>query len=464
MTIDHLPRIDIYLDSQGDAASAVLRLPEFEEDERACLGQPLDQMPRRNHCRCDISALSHRVAAAKAVDAAYHVVPPPTAQKLREMLCVTGYLTDITTHLTLTSTPELSQFVLELNRKASHAYKAGRTIIDLLGEAVPGGMAHGLTDEQRREISRLGGWLIDFAQRGVQRFNDEVLADETYLDRLMDDVFYGCVYNLGTVDARHRVNLYDGALRVAAPNGHRLQEIPPCYLDNLIAEYDEPETDVQYSYLKAIGWKGLVDGRDSGVFCASPLSRMNAAEGMATPRAQAEYEQFFDALVAEEGARYFSTGPGRALHHVLSTHWARLIEMLYAAERIVELAEDPTLSADDVRAVPTEPPTDGIGIVEAPSGTIIHHYWADERGCVSKARVMSGTRNNLAAIGLTIKKAAQACIRRRSLTTDGLRKSIELVIQAYDPCLRSIAGAGPDRQSLPIVIRNPRGQVLNSIP
>ncbi len=379
------------------------------------------------------------------------------------MLCATCYVTDITTHLTLTSTPELSQFVLELNRKAGHAYRYGRAIIDMLGDVVPGGMAHGLSEEQRQEIIRLGYWLIDFAQRGLQRFNDEVLADEAYLDRLLNDEFYECVYSLSTVDAQHHVNLYDGAIRVAAPNGHRLQEIPARYLDNLIVEYDEPQTDQHYSYLKAIGWKGLVDGRDSGVFVASPLSRMNAAEGMATPRAQAEYEQFFDALVAEEGARYLSTGPGRALHHVLSTHWARLIEMLYATERIVELAEDPTITADDLRTVPTEPPTDGIGIVETPSGTITHHYWVDEHGIVTKTRLMSGTRNNLAAIGLTIKKAAQACIRRGSLTTDGLRKSIELVIQAYDPCLRSIAGAGPDRQSLPIVIRTPQGEILHTV-
>ena len=210
---------------------------------------------------------------------------------------------------------------------------------------------------------------------------------------------------------------------MAAPNGHHLQDVPPRYLDNLITEYAEPQTEQHFSYLKTIGWQGLVDGRGSGVFCASPLSRMNVAEGMATPRAQEEYEQFYDALVAEEGARYLSTGPGRALHHVLSTHWARLIEMLYAAERIVELASDPTLTADDLRTAPAEPPTDGIGIVEAPSGTITHHYWADENGIVTQARLMSGTRNNLAAIGLTIKKAAQDGIRRGSLTTNGLRKS-----------------------------------------
>ena len=167
--------------------------------------------------------------------------------------------------------------------------------------------------------------------------------------------------------------------------------------------------------------------------------------------------------MAEEGARYLSTGPGRALHHVLGNHWARLIEMLYAAERIVELAADPTLTAGDLRTLPTERPTDGIGIVEAPSGTITHHYWADEQGIVTQARLMSGTRNNLAAMGLTIKKAAQDGIQRGSLTTHGLRKSIELVIQAHDPCLRTIAGAGVDRLSLPIFIRNTRDEVLDQV-
>ena len=240
---------------------------------------------------------------------------------------------------------------MELNRRAGRAYQFGRAIIDLIGEPVPGGMAHGIDEEQRHEIVRMGSWLIDFAQRGLRRFNQEVLADQDYLDRLLNETFYECAYSLGTLDARHRVNLYDGTIGVAAPNGHHLQDVPPRYLDNLIAEYAEPQTDQHFSYLKTIGWQGLVDGRGSGVFCASPLSRMNVAEGMATPRAQEEYEQFYDALVAEEGARYLSTGPGRALHHVLSTHWARLIEMLYATERIVELASDPTLTADDLRTV-----------------------------------------------------------------------------------------------------------------
>ena len=152
MIVDTSPRVDIYLDPHGDAESATLRLPELTECEAACVGQPLDAMLHARHCRCEVSALSHRVAAAKAVDAAYHVVPPPTAQKLREMLCATCYVTDITTHLTLTSTPELSQFVLELNRKAGHAYRYGRAIIDMLGDVVPGGMAHGLDEEQRQEI------------------------------------------------------------------------------------------------------------------------------------------------------------------------------------------------------------------------------------------------------------------------------------------------------------------------
>lgn len=463
MNANDLPRIDIYLDDHGDALSASLRLSELTDCEDACVGRHIDNLPRVNHCDCDLSARLHRLAAAKAVDAAYHVEPPPTAKKLRELSCVTCYITDITTHLTLTSTPELSQFVMELNRTAGQAYQLGRTIIDLIGEPVPGGMAHGLDDAQRQEIVRMGSWLINFAQRGLRRFDEEVLADQDYLDRLLNETFYECAYSLGTLDARHRVNLYDGTIGVAAPNGHHLQDVPPRYLDNLIAEHAEPHTDQHFSYLKTIGWKGLVDGRGSGVFCASPLSRMNVAEGMATPRAQEEYEQFYDVLVAEEGARYLSTGPGRALHHVLGTHWARLIEMLYATERIVELAADPTLTADDLRTAPTEPPTDGIGIVETPSGTITHHYWADENGIVTQARLMSGTRNNLAAMGLTIKKAAQDGIRRGSLTTDGLRKSIELVIQAHDPCLRSIAGAGTDQPSLPIFIRDTRDEVLNQV-
>ena len=130
----------------------------------------------------------------------------------------------------------------------------------------------------------------------------------------------------------------------------------------------EPWTYLKFPYLKKVGWQGFTDGKESGVYCATPLSRLNAADGMATPLAQAEYEKFYETL------------GGKPVHQRLATHWARLIELLYAAERMVELATDPEITSPEFHTVPTKTPTEGVGIVEAPRGTLTHHYWTDERG------------------------------------------------------------------------------------
>ena len=138
---------------------------------------------------------------------------------------------------------------------------------------------------------------------------------------------------MGMVDANNRVNFYDGKIRVVGPDGKRIGKYAPAEYPDWIAEHVEPWTYLKFPYLKKIGWKGFVDGTDSGVYKATPLSRLNAADGMATPLAQAEYEQFYDTL------------GGKPVHHRLATHWARLIELLYAAERWVELATDPEITS-----------------------------------------------------------------------------------------------------------------------
>jgi F420-non-reducing hydrogenase large subunit len=145
-----------------------------------------------------------------------------------------------------------------------------------------------------------------------------------------------------------------------------------------------------------------VDGENSGVYRASPLSRLNASDGMATPQAQKMYERFFDTL------------GGKPVHSTLATHWARLIEILYAAERAVELASDETITDPNVHTIPTETPTEGIAIVEAPRGTLTHHYKTDERGLVQAVNLIVGTTNNYAAIDMSIVKAAKEPDQSRS--------------------------------------------------
>ena len=235
-----------------------------------------------------------------------------------------------------------------------------------------------------------------------------MLGNKAYVDLILGDIYTHQTYYMGMVDENNHVNFYDGMVSVVDPDGKRTGQVCSAGLHRAwIAEHVEPWTYLKFPYLKKVGWKGFTDGKDSGVYCATPLSRLNAADGMATPLAQEEYEKFYETL------------GGKPVHQRLATHWARLIELLYAAERWVELATDPEITSDNFHTVPTETPTEGVGIVEAPRGTLTHHYRTDERGVLTKVNLIVGTTNNYAPISMSIKKAASSLIKKGTVVTEG---------------------------------------------
>jgi F420-non-reducing hydrogenase large subunit len=240
-------------------------------------------------------------------------------------------------------------------------------------------------------------------------------------------------------------------VRVVGPDGKELLRYSPDdYLD-VVAEHVEPWTYLKFPYLKQVGWKGFVDGPDSGVYRASPLSRLNAADGMATPKAQAEYERFYDTL------------GGKPVHATLATHWARLIELLYAAERTLELAEDPDITSEEIRTIPTETPREGVGIVEAPRGTLTHHYVTDENGLLEEVNLIVGTTNNYAAISMSIKKAAQDLVRAGQLVDDGVLNKIEMAFRAYDPCFGCATHTLPGQMPMIVRLYNEERELVQEI-
>jgi F420-non-reducing hydrogenase large subunit len=197
-----------------------------------------------------------------------------------------------------------------------------------------------------------------------------------------------------------------------------------------------------------VGWKGFVDGKDSGVYFATPLSRLNAADGLATPLAQEQYEKFYATL------------GGKPVHQRLAIHWARLIELLYAAERIVELATDPEITSPNFHKIPTEKPTEGVGIVEAPRGTLTHHYKTDERGIVTEANLIVGTTNNYAPMSMSISKAASSLIKKGTIVNEGLLNMVEMAFRAYDPCFGCATHSLPGQMPLEVTIRDAQGNPL----
>src|SRR5512137_58079 len=424
ITIDPITRleghgkIEIFLNEDGDVANTYFQIPELRGFERFCVGRPVEEMPLLTNRICGVCPEAHHMAAAKAADAVYHVDPPRTAKLLRELLYSGFYFTDHTTHFYALAGPDfvmgpdapvaernilgvIHKVGLEIGGKVIQMRKYGHTVVELIGgrkihpcTSIPGGLTKGITEEQRVEIEKIGRWAIEFDQFTLQAFNDIVLGNQAYVALILGDVYTHRTYYIGTVDENNKVNFYDGKVSVVDPEGKRIGRYGPNEYTELIAEHVEPWTYLKFPYLKKIGWKGFVDGKDSGVYVASPLSRLNAADGMATPLAEEQYLKFFETL------------GGKPVHQRLATHWARLIELLYAAERWVQLATDPEVTSTNFHTIPTEKPTEGVGVVEAPRGTLTHHYFTDDRGVLTKVNLIVGTTNNYAPISMSLNKAA----------------------------------------------------------
>ncbi len=256
---------------------------------------------------------------------------------------------------------------------------------------------------------------------------------------------------MGMVDANNKVNFYDGDIRVVDPEGKEVAKFKPADYVDYIGEHTETWSYLKFPFLKKVGWKGLVEGKDSGVYRVAPLARLNAADGMATPLAQEAYDKMY------------STLGGKPVHATLAFHWARLIEIVYAAERLLELSQDKEVTDPNVRTIPTATPDEGVGIVEAPRGTLYHHYKTDENGMVEKVNLIVATVQNNPAMNMSIKKAAQKLITAGKAASEGLLNMVEMAFRAYDPCLACATHTLPGQMPLEVVIRDPDGNVLQRL-
>jgi F420-non-reducing hydrogenase large subunit len=465
-------KIDIFLDENGDVADAYLQIPELRGFERFCVGRPAEEMPNLTNRICGVCPEAHHMAATKALDALFHVDPPPTAKKLRELFYSIFFATDHTTHFYALAGPDfvvgpdapkedrnilgvIKKVGMDIAGKVLKMRHDGHHLIKMMGGrpvhpnwGLPGGVSRGITEEQRDEIERLGQDAVEFAKFSLQLFTDIVLGNPDYVAMVTSDAYTHNTYNMGTVDENNYVNFYDGHIRIVSPDGTEFARYHPGDYQNHISERVEPWTYLKFPYLKQVGWKGFTDGVDSGVYKATPLARLNAADGMATPLAQAEYERMYDTL------------GGKPVQHTLATHWARLVELLFATERWMELVCDPDITGDTFRVLPTETPTEGVGCVEAPRGTLTHHYTTDERGILTKVNLIVGTTNNNAAINLSVKKAAEGLIKGGKVISEGLLNQVEMAFRAYDPCMACATHTLPGQLPMELRLRDSDGEVL----
>lgn len=480
VTIDPITRleghgkIDVFLDEKGDVERAYLQIPELRGFEVFSLGRPAEEMPQITSRICGVCPTAHHMAATKALDDLYQVQPPPTGRKIRELVYNAFVMEDHALHVYILGGPdfivgpeapaakrnvvgvveavgvEVGKKVISMRRRLREliAYFGGKVIHPVLG--LPGGVSKGLDPAELPKFKELAKDNLEFALFTLQVFKDIVLKNPEYVQLITSDAYTHRTYYMGMVDEKNRVNFYDGMLRVVDPDGKEYAKFPVQKYRDYVAEHVEPWSYVKFCYLKPLGWKGFEEGPGSSVYSVAPLARLNAADGMATPRAQEAYEEFFKTLV------------GKPVHHTLANHWARVVEMIYAAERIVELVNDPDITGPDIRTIPTATPKVGIGVVEAPRGTLFHHFETDSNGIITKANLIVATQNNAARIAMSVDRAAKRLIKGGAVS-EGLLNKIEMAFRAYDPCFGCATHALPGHVPLSVKIYDGRKQLVQEL-
>jgi F420-non-reducing hydrogenase large subunit len=455
-------KIDIFLNDAGNVDRAYLQIPELRGFEVFVQGRPAEEMPQITSRICGVCPTAHHMAATKALDDLFRVAPTPTARNIRELVYNAFMLEDHALHVYVLGGPdfivgptapraernivgvlgkvglEIGKRVIETRRKVREiiTYLGGKVIHPVLG--LPGGVSKAIGPDMLPTIQQTCRDGLEFARFTLEVFKDIVLKNEEYVRLITSDDYTHRTHYMGLVDESNRVNFYDGLIRVVSPTGQEVEKFPVQAYASHIAEHVEPWSYIKFCYLKNVGWKGFTDGEESGVYAVAPLARLNASAGMATPEAQAAYEEFYATL------------GGKPVHHTLANHWARVIEMLQAAELLVALSNDPVTAGADIRNIPTTTPSVGYGVVEAPRGTLIHHYETDEAGLVREANLIVATQNNAARIAMSVDKAAKGLIHDGKVD-DGLLNMVEMAFRAYDPCHGCATHSMPGQ--MPLVAR-----------
>ena len=415
------------------------------------------------------------MASGKAVDAVYKVKIPAAAAKLRELYYMAHFIHSHTAHFYALAAPDfvvgpdappaernilglVNKVGIDIGREVIRQREITQLIQQMIGGRathpvwnLPGGVTRALAREDRETIKGYIPGLIQFGELGLKLFDDLVLKNKGYLELILGDGYELVTNYMGLVDDKNRVTFYDGTVRVVDPDGVEIDRYRESeYLEH-VAEHVEPYTYLKFPYLKKLGWQGFKEGKGTSIFQAAPLARFNVASGMATPKAQAAYEKMF------------ATFGRKPVHKLMGMHWARLIELLYAAERLAELIKDEEILDPNVRVIPSSTPSEGVGIVEAPRGTLTHHYVTDSRGIVTRANLIVGTTNNNAAISMAVKKAAKKFVGTGGEIREGLLNRVEMAFRIYDPCFSCATHSLPGQMPLAIEIKNAAGETIRTV-
>ena len=467
-------KITVFLDDNGNVDEVFFQVVEFMGYEKFLQGMPIEEVPRTVSTICGVCRAVHFTASVKASDEIYSAEPPPVTKKLREMLFLAHHVEDHTEILYALGLPD---FICGPTAPAQErniigvAKKVGRElvkdvlnkrfsavrIVEMLGgkpshpvSAIPGGWSRHITEEERQEILQLADDCIELGKMTVNIFKEVVLKNPEYAELLKGDTYKVVTNYLGTVDENEKVAYYDGTQKFVSYDGREIARFRGKEYLDYIAERTLPWSYLKAPYIKQFGWKGFVDGEGTSLYSVGPLARFNVAEGYSTPLAQKEYEEMVE---------YFG---GKPIHNILAYHWARAIEILNQAERIKELAQDPDITNPETCAPLGEVSGEGVGIVEAPRGTLIHHYKTDSDGIVTDANLIVSTTQNKAPIQIAVKRAAQHFIKNGEVD-EGILNFVEMAYRPYDLCLACATHAFPGHLPIQVEVYSKNGKLIKKL-
>jgi len=454
-------KVGIYIDDAGKVERAIFHVNEFRGFEKFCEGRMFFEMPLITERICGICPVSHHLVSAKACDQIVGVEPPRPASLLRELMHMGQIIQSHSMHVFELGGPDLLlgfdcdpavRNVVglyganpELTVKAIKLRKYGQQIIARLGGrrvhptfAVPGGVNAALKPADREAMLAELDEMLGYVQDGLAVMRDWVEANGEDLAKF--GVFP--TGYLGMVDQDNAVQLYDGDIRLVDQGRQELEHFDGRKYLDYISEHVEPWTYLKFPYYKKLGWP-------DGVYRVGPLGRLNAAQKMATPLAQQEYERF----QALRG--------GEVIEGTLYYHYARLIEDLYAVEHTRELLEDPDILSTDIQINRPVTNFEGVGVIEAPRGTLWHHYQVDENGMLTKVNLIVATGNNNFAMSKAVDSVAKTYIDGNNVTEGALNR-VEAAIRAYDPCL-SCSTHAIGQMPLELIVYDRSGNELKRI-
>ncbi|MEM0150264.1 MAG: Ni/Fe hydrogenase subunit alpha, partial [Thermoplasmata archaeon] len=389
-------KIEIFMNDSGNVEKAFLVIDELRGFENFCKGRPSEDMPQITQRICGVCPTAHHTASVKALDDLYGVQPTPTARLIRELMYNLFMVEDHALHFYILAGPdfivgpkaskeernivgiinkiglETASYIIKTRKSVRDMmqYIGGRTVHPVFG--LPGGVAKALKPEDKQKLIELSKIAKEFSIKTLEIFKSIVLKNKEYLDLFMNDAYRHETYYMGLVNSKNQDEFYDGPIRVVDPKGNEYAKFPVHEYEKHLAEHVEPWTFVRFTYLRNVGWKGFVDGKDSGIISVAPLARLNVSDSMATPLANDAFGEFYDA-VGE-----------KPVHYTLMNHWARVIEIIFAAEKIEEIVQNDELYGKNIRNLPSKvnERKTGYGVVEAPRGTLIHKYVTDENAVI----------------------------------------------------------------------------------